>query len=508
MKKYQITLLTIMLCFIGKAQTIEDVLRYSTDNTNGSARYSGMSGAFGALGGDLSAINVNPAGSAVFNHSAITATASIFNNENTSTYNGSRSEENSNTADINQFGGVFVLKSNSENSAWKKIVFAVNYDLNSSFKNELRISGNSTYGVDNYFLDNANNSIPEEKIELIELKVLDGEYIEDRYLDVGEYIGYHGQQAFLGYNANIIKGENNTDNNTTYNTNLSYTNVRQKVRQETKGYNSKFTVNAAGQLGNTIFIGASLNFHTLSFEKRSYFDEDGYDNTSGASFVNFDNLLLTEGTGFSLNAGIIAKLNNVVRIGASYQSPTWYRLTDENAQAINTDASEKNSTLSFVNFTTVSVFPDYKIKTPGKINGSLALIFGKNGLLSFDYGFQDMSQATLSPKNDNNFADENNYISNELKEVNSYKIGGEYRVKQLSIRGGYRFEQSPYKNELTVSDLTGYSLGLGYNFNTFRLDLAYRHTEQDYYTQLFAGSDLAKIANDKNNISLSATFNL
>ena len=36
------------------------------DNTVGSARFQSMGGAFGALGGDLSAININPAGSAVF----------------------------------------------------------------------------------------------------------------------------------------------------------------------------------------------------------------------------------------------------------------------------------------------------------------------------------------------------------------------------------------------------------------------------------------------------------
>ena len=36
------------------------------DNSVGSARFQSMGGAFGALGGDLSAININPAGSAVF----------------------------------------------------------------------------------------------------------------------------------------------------------------------------------------------------------------------------------------------------------------------------------------------------------------------------------------------------------------------------------------------------------------------------------------------------------
>jgi hypothetical protein len=42
--------------------TAQDAVRMSQDNLTGTARFRAMSGAFGALGGDLSAININPAG--------------------------------------------------------------------------------------------------------------------------------------------------------------------------------------------------------------------------------------------------------------------------------------------------------------------------------------------------------------------------------------------------------------------------------------------------------------
>ena len=51
------------------AQGINEMINYSTSDLNGTARFKSMSGAFGALGGDLSAITINPAGSAIFNHS-------------------------------------------------------------------------------------------------------------------------------------------------------------------------------------------------------------------------------------------------------------------------------------------------------------------------------------------------------------------------------------------------------------------------------------------------------
>jgi hypothetical protein len=49
-------------------------MRYSQDNLTGTARYRAMS-AFGALG-DLSSLNVNPAGSAVFSNNQMGLTLS------------------------------------------------------------------------------------------------------------------------------------------------------------------------------------------------------------------------------------------------------------------------------------------------------------------------------------------------------------------------------------------------------------------------------------------------
>ena len=39
-----------------KAQSIEDALRYSSESLNGTARFNALSGAFGALGADVSSI--------------------------------------------------------------------------------------------------------------------------------------------------------------------------------------------------------------------------------------------------------------------------------------------------------------------------------------------------------------------------------------------------------------------------------------------------------------------
>ena len=69
MKKILLSLLLgSSLITIAQETTTGDGLRYALNNLTGTARFRGMSGAFGALGGDLSAINVNPAGSLFFSN--------------------------------------------------------------------------------------------------------------------------------------------------------------------------------------------------------------------------------------------------------------------------------------------------------------------------------------------------------------------------------------------------------------------------------------------------------
>ena len=78
----------IFMTFIGftfasaHAQQVADALQYAQDDINGTARFRAMGGAFGALGGDLSALNVNPAGSAIFTTNFAAITLSNQNKKN------------------------------------------------------------------------------------------------------------------------------------------------------------------------------------------------------------------------------------------------------------------------------------------------------------------------------------------------------------------------------------------------------------------------------------------
>lgn len=120
MKKIIFTILGLASILHSYAQNVSDALRYSTDNTQGTARFKSMSGAFGALGGDMSALSINPAGAAIFNTSHGSLSVSTQSSSNTALYgSGSQTLEND-SFDMNQLGAAFVFKNKDLDSDWNK----------------------------------------------------------------------------------------------------------------------------------------------------------------------------------------------------------------------------------------------------------------------------------------------------------------------------------------------------------------------------------------------------
>ena len=76
-------------------------------------------------------------------------------------------------------------------------------------------------------------------------------------------------------------------------------------------------------------------------------------------------------------------------------------------------------------------------------------------------------------------------MSTALKTASELRIGAEYKIEKWSLRGGYNFEESPYKNSEAIGDLYGITGGLGYNFGDFKIDLAYAYSKRNYQNQFF-----------------------
>lgn len=506
MKKVFILFIGVLAMSVSNAQNLNDVVRYSTENLNGTARFRAMSGAFGALGGDFSAFSINPAGSAVFSTSEVTISLSNYNNDNDVSYFGTTSNRNESEFDLNQAGIVFVFN-NMDDSDWRKISLGLNVQNNGNYYSNFFATGtNTTRGIADYFVSFANGQA------LGDIAQLPGESDTDTYLFLGENFGFAAQQGFLGYEGFVINPDVDDNSNTTYNSNADYSNgAIHDYSVQTSGFNRKYTFNVGAQYRDNLYLGLNINSHDVDYRERRVLIESPVSTVSGLQYAEFSNELYTYGTGISFQVGAILKLQNI-RLGGSYQSPTWYSLNDELVQGLSTDFRNPGDPTEILRSdifpNVVNAYREHRIVTPGNLTGSFAYIFGKSGLISFDYSLKDYSNAKLRPTND--FIQANADIDNQLQATSSYRIGGEYRIKQLSLRGGYRFEESPYQDNSTIGDLEGYSLGLGYNFGNLSLDLAYDRSEQIRNPQLFQTglTDRANINNINSNVTLSVTFKL
>lgn len=512
MKKSLLIMLAVAAVGKLQAQNINDALRYAQEDLNGTARFRAMSGAFGALGGDLSALNVNPAGSVVFSSSQIGFTLSNYNNKNESNYFGRNTSENENTLDINQAGGVFVFNNPDQGSKWGKFAVAINYDNAKNLDNSYFSAGtNPNNSIDNYFLYYANANANWAGIPLSALNPN----------NFGQ-MTFEDQQALLGYQVFIIDPvDENDPNNTVYFSNVpNGGNYYQENTVVSRGYNGKLTLNASAEYNQKFQFGININSYFTDYNQSTSFYErnsnpQNADPQRSITALRFNNELYTYGTGISFQLGTIYKPVQQVRIGLAYESPIWYRLNDETSQTIAASGYGLQSPVNTTVFSStgynpnvIMVYEPYRLQTASKWTGSFAYVFGKKGLLSVDYSLRDYSNVQFRPERD--FTAANMQMADVLDLANEFRVGGEYKIKQFSLRGGYRFEQSPYKNGSSVGDLTGYSAGLGYNFGKVKLDLAYSYWQRDSNQAFFSQGliDTAAINSKNNSVSATLAFEL
>jgi hypothetical protein len=107
MKKIVLATFSVCLSFYTYAQNEQDVLRYSQNKIFGSARVLGVGGAFGALGADLSAIAINPAGIGLYRRSETAGSLAISAYFNDNRYIENNTFESKTILNIPQIGYVF-----------------------------------------------------------------------------------------------------------------------------------------------------------------------------------------------------------------------------------------------------------------------------------------------------------------------------------------------------------------------------------------------------------------
>jgi hypothetical protein len=460
MKK--IVLVSVLLTGIasfGFSQNISDVIRYSSLSYGGTARFMGLSGAYGALGADFSSLSQNPAGIAFYRKSEFTFTPGLYSATSKSSYlHDPEQTDFRNNLMVGNLGMVFNLNMNDKKgeNVLKGLQLGFGMNRINTFGRKILTEGYNTSSS------------------------LLGEYANESNTGNGNYpysvSGLDEFSSLLAYNTNLLVYDSSKLVDPWW-VDLPNGQVQQRKSIDKSGASREMVLSGGANINNQLYLGLSLCFPSVRYDEVSHYSEvDSQDNSSNVdpafNFLKMSRTenLSTKGNGFSLKAGFVYVPVEFLRIGGAIHTRTTYNMTDEYSASM-TSYFENGDT--YTDKSRIGTF-DYQIITPMSASGSIAVVLGKAGILSADYEVLDYSSAKIKSVDDP-FTDVNDSISKNLGMASNLRFGAEAKLGLFALRAGTSFYGSPYKNDGTNGARMGYSLGFGYRDKDYFLDVAFNH---------------------------------
>ena len=522
MKKIFIALLLGGASLMASAQATFDVLKMSETELSGTSRYMSMAGAFGALGGDMSAISQNPGGIGVYRSSDISATMNL-NFLSTKTLSDKLSDTKFWFNNVGYVGSMKI-----DNDFFRYFNWGFTFNRINSYQRRYRGGYNTSYSMTNKIADNLNAG--SWTAQDLSANQYDGNIF---YECNAPWLGILAYQSYL-LNNNLDGSFKGLSNNGTTGTANFYV--------DEKGHTDEYNITLGGNFKNTVFWGLNFGITDLRFDSYQYYGEDldnaeiydyRYDNgstTAGYAGYDFQSFQETRGTGYNFKFGVIVKPVNQLRIGAAFHTPTYYDMKDlyKVQSGFDLQANGDDQMYQDSYETGVKGYYDeyrYTIKTPWKFMGSLAVVPTSKGLISFDYEYVGANTMRCGDEGGYNYVDTEYKIKDQLQAQHTLRVGAEYRVTpSVSLRAGYAYQTSPVKDEVkgvenydvdVVSSNYMYqydknnqyiTCGIGYRYKKFYLDAAYVHHNRTSHYHAFPGEQGEEVKDNNNKIALTLGF--
>ncbi len=464
----------LALCLSSYGQGEMDLFNMSKNDLRGTARSTAMGGAFGALGGDITGISINPAGIGVYKTSEIVTTLNFTNNKYESTTNAGKTDHSKFVFNFDNMAFVGVLPVYSD--IVESLNFGFSYNRLKSFDRKYEMKS-----------QNLNSSLVDYMNNKANISRLNG-------YDVSAANPFRNGANWLGalaYQGGLIESINGV-----YQPKVGAPQYNNLYVRE-KGEINSYDFSAGTTFSDMISVGLTLSVTDINYHLYSDYYEDFGNN--GDFYL--ENFLSTEGTGYQVSIGVIAKPINELRLGIAYHSPTWYKMTDYYSAIIDALGNRPIDTFDKAGDTYV----DYDMQTPDRWTFSIAGIIGQQAIISADYeltNYRNMRFRNI-PRYDSELSAQNGYVKEDYKNASTFRIGAEVRfTPQISGRIGYAWMQSPIDKDLknfvrevpTVGtiphfrlegDTNYFTYGIGYRFTPyFYTDIAFIMKSQtdDLYT--------------------------
>ena len=532
MKKTALIIFLTLAAVIGHAQSAYDAFLFSEDNYEGTARSVAMGNAFTALGGDLGAVGINPAATAVAKYAQISFTPALTVYSNTTQGKSpyadgtlpyfERQYKNTQAAfSVPNVGMTFYWDTNRK-TGLKGVSFGFVANRTNSWNENIYAAGrNSTTTFMGSMAANATaNGYRGSELNL------ESAYDYYNWKDV---VGYHSGMisTFGGYDDEFVgASEIIYDRNGSIEIALGGP-IDQEYGRSVSGSKYEYLFNLGFNVSDFAYIGANLGFSSMDYSYSEYFKETaidpadfeiGLDNGSTMYFSQmkymYDYSVQTSGVFGKF--GVIITPGFGLRIGAAIQTPTASTITERWQHSGETQFTERK----YDAYASSQQGEDrYSFRQPYKANFGIAYTLGQLGVISADYEYCDYSTMKFKRSGINDGRDYFNDINAEIRQIfgASHTLRAGVEVKPLSVlavRAGYNLTTSPemyssWGDRLPRLFTQNASFGLGYNSKgSFFTDAACRYTFatdeyfMPYADYIFDGDEIAspapEILNRKN----------
>lgn len=449
--------LALMLGWGGTAfaQDEVDALRYTRYGLTGSARIQGIGGAQTALGADVSTIASNPAGLGMFRRSEFSITPGLGFSTSTGRVGGISTNDERNNVAVPHIGIVFADRQGNEDSDWRSATFGLSFTRLNNFNN--RTSYRNTAGgqdptIVEYFTELANlRGRTETDLD----NEFDNGFTTMEGLAYGTFLFDFDEDGFAI--PTYREGE-----------------INQAEEIIRRGSQNQIDIAGGTSYRDKIYLGASLGVISSDFRQERIFRETEASTNSDFTSLELRDEFRTRGTGVNLKLGVIVRPSDVIRLGATIQTPTLYNFNETYQRSMYSQFLPGET----YNAAELPGEFSYKLTTPFRASGGAAFFLQKYGFISADIEY--VNYANMRYSEDDDFSGNSSYfnsindrISSTYQSAVNFRIGAEGRYEVFRFRAGYAITGDPYRNADFDGKINTFTLGTGIRLNKYYADVAF-----------------------------------
>lgn len=458
-----LTTVIILLSFISVfAQSADDACMFSQTFYQGTAKALGMGNALGAVGGDMTAVSINPAGMGVYRSNELTASLHFLDNYYSSTYYGTTNGANKTRLSIPNIGWVST-KQRSNYRPLRFTQFGIGFTRTNDYNMHTYANGlNPTSSRTNNptFLsqieDIQPNDLPSDIWPFWKTYLIDDHY----------------------------------DNHLYYTSNVPENKVWQSLESEFKGRSEEWSFTGSANYFERLFVGISLNLtHIKRVDTRTTGENKEQSINSDFESWSFSEELSSNAIGCNAKIGVIYLVNSLIRLGCAFHSPSFYAF-DESWQTV----TKSQFVISGLHtYTSQDSHYEYTFISPLKCVGSIAFVIGQQGLISLDAEYTNYGAARFvaAAKDDYDYSPTNEVIKDTYGSTLNLRLGSEWRLDGSYLRLGMGYYGSPFGLGETGGSVKKASCGISVPVSgSTTFDFAYELSHGKNYIFLYDAGDL------------------